>query len=332
MAVLSISQLYSQLNAEYSLGRPKALHVFVLLSKIEPSQLNEAARFVGIGFESRSYAEDFFEVTLRLKTRFTLGYLIVRSNVWMLLIRPFESSVIAGQVATNWIEKMYPMLSRIYVEPKQILDILDSLNKDAKQLGLRGYYVVERGKISRKTWPRGLYSREELEEDIRDNLLDSLRFRFESGRALIESWVSRNGHLVFYRGGEAGFSDFDRLVLQPYIELGVANYDRFRGHERKIVGEEIQVRPFIIYPRRRLERSDLQALKRDLQHEYSTSVLYGGNPWLQMGLIDRGDGSNFDLYAYEDEIIVIPFNSVSPESLTRLYSLVQARFPSATHK
>jgi hypothetical protein len=51
-----------------------------------------------------------------------------------------------------------------------------------------------------------------------------------------------------------------------------------------------------------------------------------------MGLIDRGDGSNFDLYAYEDEIIVIPFNSVSPESLTRLYSLVQARFPSATHK
>src|SRR3990170_2492066 len=52
------------------------------------------------------------------------------------------------------------------------------------------------------------------------------------------------------------------------------------------------------------------------------AVLHSGNPMLYVNAIDRLDGSVFDVCAYPDEIVVMPFSKASPSSLIRLYMLI----------
>jgi len=71
------------------------------------------------------------------------------------------------------------------------------------------------------------------------------------------------------------------------------------------------------------------SLKLVLCQNYAAAVIHGGNPWLLTSVIDRADGSYYDIYGYESEISIVPFSRSSPESLTRLYGTIRELFPSS---
>ena len=91
--------------------------------------------------------------------------------------------------------------------------------------------------------------------------------------------------------------------------------------------DEIRLEPFSITLDPELSKEDLIELKDTLGRKYMTAVLYDGNPWLLLSLIDKSDGSTFNLQAYHDEIIVTPVIRISSASLTRLYSALEEVLP-----
>jgi len=334
MEKMSLSQLYATFDNQYCGGYPSPLHIFVLFPRIGIDSLPDLASRAEAGLHLEPLSENVYEIVLSLRKRYAQGFVVTYPHIWNLFIRPVESSVAAAQVTDTWLRKVYPILSKAYVESEQLLDILDSLkstNPDYR-VEVRGYLLKTfREPETSRTWPRDQpYIRRILERSMESRyLLDAIRFGFHAGEAFFETRISRNGHLVYYSGGKQGFSDLSRLILQPLSKIALENRKRFSGRERKIVGDEVVISPVMMKPENPLTERDLVGIKLALCESYTTSVIHGGNPWLLVSVIDRGDGSYFDIYGYEDEVVIVPFNRASPESLTKLYGLIRELVPSA---
>ena len=105
------------------------------------------------------------------------------------------------------------------------------------------------------------------------------------------------------------------------------NHKFFSNRQRQVLNGEAKISKISLNPLKSLTKNDLQSLSMHLGMNYSTAVLHSGNPWLSMNVIDRGDGSSFDIYGYSSEIQVVPFNKASPESLMRLVYNISEIFP-----
>ena len=105
------------------------------------------------------------------------------------------------------------------------------------------------------------------------------------------------------------------------------NLTRMRNRERRLSKGEVFVDPLSLKPESELTKEDLTSVRNALGRRYVTAVLYGGNPWLLVSLIDKSDGSSLDLHAYHDEIIITPVIRVSAAALTRLYSTLEEALP-----
>ena len=320
-------------DSHYSTGGKAPLHVFLVFPKREPERLSLYASRMRVGIDVDKLSEDLYDITIRLRKRYANGYLITKGDIWNLLIQPVESSSSAQQVATTWLKNLYPVLSPAYIESEQMLDILDEFNQveEKHELQVSDYFLRSREGPTSKTWPKGQpYMRHVLEKRIgKDFLLDAISFTFKIGETFFETRICRDGHLVLYKGGRTCFSDFQRLIIQFVSKMATRNHMRFENKGRKVVQGEAVVSQLKLDPGRRLGKKDLNNLKLHLCKNFSAAVIHGGNPWLLTSIIDRGDGSYYDVYGYEDEISIVPFSKSSPESLTRLYGKILELFPTS---
>jgi len=94
-----------------------------------------------------------------------------------------------------------------------------------------------------------------------------------------------------------------------------------------MIDGEAKISPIFLDPVKKLTETDLKSLSLHLGGNYSTAVLHGGNPWLLLNVLDRGDGSSFDVYGYPSEIQIVPFNKASPESLMKLFYTISEFLP-----
>jgi len=332
MEKMSLPQLYSMLDVQYSSGEVNPLHIFTVFSKVHPLDLPSLAAEAGAGSVVEDVGENIYSITLSLRKRYAQGYLVDHKRFWSILIKPIESSVVAGNVSESWLEHLYPAIYRSYIKSEQLLDMLDYLNNvpDSK-LELMGYVLrIYKEPETRKAWPRGKpYSRDFIEDEIkRQNLLlEAVNFVYKVGLMFFKARLSNDGHFVFYRGSETAFSDFQRLVLTAFTEISLRNHDYFSNRERRIIEGEAVVSQISLNPGQRLSKSDLENMALQLSHDYAATILYAGNPWLLVNLIDRGDGSSFDIHGYQDEIQIVPFNRASPGSLMKLFNKICELFP-----
>ncbi len=330
----STSQLVATLDEQYGKGLNPPLHVFSLFSRVSPDSLQRIARREKIDFTAEVLSDRFYKVTVALRRRFVQGYLITSESLWTLIIRPSESSALAEQVSKIALRHLYPNIAPAYVESEQILDFLDGLSNqmDSSTLQVRDYFLKSaREGTTKRAWPRGQpYVRKKIEEEMGGKfLLDTISFKISANAMAVETRVSRDGHFVLYGGEKGCYSAFSTLVYQPIAEISIKNRGFFQNRARRMEKGEPVINPVHIDPGVELEEDSLRALKLTLISKYSSAVIHDINPWLLMNIIDRKDGSYYDFYGYHDEILVVPFERASAESLMKLYSLVRELLPSA---
>jgi hypothetical protein len=330
----SFAQLASRLDSFHSSKRARPLHIFSVFPQISVKVIPQAARAAGVGAGIKETGENVYniEIVSAYKRRFAYGQLIDLKGIWIFLIRTVESPTVAGNVARLWLDRMYPAISRSYIKPEDLLNIMDDLAKiEDSKLELRGYVLrAHDSPETMKKWPRDKpYSREKIEQDIsRENkLLEAINFIFRVQGTFFNVRIETNGHFVFYKGGPRCFSNFQRLVLSRYNDVALTNHRYFSNRERKIVDGKAEISQIILVQPKRFTKNDLESLTLHLGKNYSTGILHSGNPWLLMNILDRGDGSSFDVYGYPSEIKIVPFNKASPESLIRLFYTVRELFP-----
>ena len=333
----SFAQICFELDEFHRSEEAKPLHIYVILPKIEVGQIADFAREAGVGAVTKKIGNTVYtlEILSAYKKNRAYGYLIDFKNYWLILIRTVESSIIAANMTKRWIERMYPVISRSYISPSDLLSIMDGLSdiKESK-LELKGYILRSRDRPeTTKKWPKGtLYSRTMIENTIKNEnkLLEGINFVLSIDGTYFDIRMQIDGHIVFYRGDYRCFSNFQRLVLSNYSAIALLNRNFFSNKERRQVDGNIEISSIYLKPKEKLTKEDFATLSLHLSTIYSIAIFHSGNLWLSLNAIDRGDGSSFDVYGYTSEIQIVPFNKATPESLMRLFYNITEVFPLAT--
>ena len=334
MPVSSLAKLYFELDSFHRSREARPLHVFSVFPKIETEEISEVARMAGVDATIENIGQRVYrlEVISARRRQRAHGYLVDHERLWNLLIRTVESPTVAGNVAELWLKRMYPAVCRSYIKSSDLLTIMDDLSKiEGAKLEMRSCILrAHDSPETVKRWPRDKpYSRKEIEQIIirEKKLLEAINFIFHVEETYFHVRIQTNGHFVFYEGGRYCFSNFQRLVLSKFNEVALINHKFFSNRERRIVDGKAMISRIVLNPKRELGKVDFESLSSHLSMKYSTAVLHSGNPWLLLNIIDRGDGSSFDLHGYPSEIQVVPFNRASPESLMRLVYAIYELFP-----
>jgi len=334
MEVGTLAKLYFELDGIHNSKTAHPLHIFSVFPKIDVKAIPNVARDAGVEATIKSRGQRVYELKIlsARKWRSAIGFLIDHERIWNILIKTIESPTVAGNTAERWLDRMYPAVCRSYIKSSDLLDIIDDLSKiEDSKLEMRSYVLrAHDSPETIKDWKRGKpYSRNEIERDIQssEKLLEAINFLFHVEQTYFHVRIQTNGHSVFYKGGRDCFTNFQRLVLSKFNEVALKTHKFFSNRERRIVDGEAKISRIIFEPAKKLEKTDFESLSSHLRMKYSTAVLHSGNPWLLLNILDRGDGSSFDLHGYPSEIQVVPFNRASPESLMRLIYAIYELFP-----
>lgn len=334
MEVETLAKLYFELDTFHSSRKARPLHIFSVFPKIVAEAIPNVAKDAGVDAAIESKGRKAYKLTIisARKWRQAIGFLVDHEQLWNVLIQTIESSTVAGNVAERWLDRMYPAVCRSYIKSSDLLDIIDDLSRiEDSKLEMRSYVLrAHDSPETVKNWKKDKpYSRDEIERDIQKSgkLLEAINFLFHVQQTYFHVRIQTDGHFVFYKGGEYCFTNFQRLVLSKFNEIALMTHKFFSNRERRIVDGEVKISQIILEPARKLGKNDFETLSSHLRTRYSTAVLHSGNPWLLLNIIDRGDGSSFDLHGYPSEIQVVPFNKASPESLMRLIYAIYELFP-----
>lgn len=333
------AQLCFELDEFHSSKQARPLHVYSVFPKVAVEDVPILAREARVSAIIEKIGSNVYrlEIASAYKKRRAQGKLIDFKNYWIILIETIESPTVAGNITARWLERMYPAISRSYIKPVDLLNIMDNLSEiEDSNLELMGYVLRSHDSPeTTKKWPRGTpYSRERIESTIdnENKLLEAINFVFSVEGTRFKMRIEINGHFVFYSGGPRCFSNFYRLIFSRYTDIALLNRKFFSNRERRLINDDIEISQISLVPKKELSKGDLEVLSLHLSARYSVAVFHSGNPWLLLNSIDRGDGSSFDIYGYPSEIQIVPFNKASPESLMRLYYNISEIFPLVTLK
>ncbi|MHB8567925.1 MAG: hypothetical protein ACYC7D_14140 [Nitrososphaerales archaeon] len=327
------SALHYFLNDSFAAPNiPPPLHVFVVFSKINIDELPKLALGRDRKFSFERNSDGFYNVQFKIKKRGGKGWLITKQDVWIFYFQSEEGSYI-GAVVEDWIRGLFPYLSFGLITPTNIYEVLDSLTKTyGTNLELIDY-VSRNKKDTQKNWERQPYNRSYLERRVRDDekVLDTVSLMLADKEDSFEASLSKNGHLTYYSGGKRGFSNFFRVVMQTYIEKSIEHLKSLSKMEAEVSSKDEN----IVHPIQfiatdgglTLAHFDKLTAALKAQSDYSISVIHKGNPWLYLSIVDRADGSNSNLYGFDDRIDLVPLLKTSPESLARFEDLIYEVLP-----
>ncbi len=294
-----------------------------------PEELPQLASGRDCLAEVERITPDIFSLRIGLRTRSALGYLVSYTNYWAIHLFPHITVTNPSDLATRWLRHMFPRITPAYVTYLQMIDLIESLHKvEGSTTAIQDYFcrsTTEDETIKR--WPKNIpFSKETVKRQAKkdDAIVDAVKFLFSSPNVKFRAKVGRRGLITFYGGS---YSEFHRLIVPEMVGLAKSNLDRLHERRRERIDGNVSLEPVTIAPEVNLTKADLTRLRTAIERHYMTAVLYGGNPWLMLSLIDKSDGSTLDLHAYEDQIIITPVVWVSAASLTRLYGIMEEALP-----
>jgi hypothetical protein len=341
----SITKLQYYIADLFSRGSTSPLHIFVTFSQTSIEKLPALADRMDRSIKLESVGEDIYEIRIRLKKRGAMGWLVTKNDVWIFYVKGEESSTV-GSVTDTWISGMNPFISHARLPPSGLFDLLDSLDNIVKngiiiQDYLARSYRHDKGfetasdwmSQSQKAWTGDKYDRKKLEKTmaVTDTALYAAKIQFPDQETSFSARVSRRGHITFYEGEEKGFFNFYERLVDNYI-LKAVEYRRTLDNKQVQVIEEKPLVPnqIIFSIKKPLVKLDFELLIDALTAEpdYMVSVVYVGNPWLYVTVIDRADGNTCEIYGFEDEVQVIPQFKATTQGLARLEDLLYGVIPS----
>jgi hypothetical protein len=341
LEIHTANQLNQFFDSEFSISGRRPLHIISCFSKIKPIQLPGVAQLAERTASVDQVGENLFQIKLFLKKRGANGWLVTKGEIWRFYVDSMTSPVEAGNILESWISGLFPTLVFARVESSQLLDLMDALNEipDAK-LGLQDYLLKSfPGGFSSKSWVAGQpYKRTDLERitAVEKKVLHAIHFEMYSKDLSFEARISRLGHLVYYRGSKRGFDSFYRLIMDTMITGALKHRERLSEKEKRIVNDEVKLSPIAYEIGRKglSPKPDFEKFETAFStgSGYYMSLLSEGNPWMYLHVIDRGDGSVYDLYVFERRLELVPLEKATPESLAKINALIEEVVPEARPK
>ncbi|MBI2184608.1 MAG: hypothetical protein HYU39_06580 [Thaumarchaeota archaeon] len=305
-------------------GEKPPVVVFPVFLNAAPEELPSIASGRNVSAKVTMVTEDLFRLRIGLRKRVSDGYLVNHEHHWVAYLEPEERRTGVSEVSARWMRNMFPIVTPTSVTSQQLIELVESLKiVERSNITVLDYVTRSRKGETTKRWPKNLdFSKEAIQTKARkdDALVDAIRILFVSPNVKFVAKLSRRGQIIFYSGT---YSEFQRLVITRLVQMARSNLETMRNRERSISDGEVKLEPLSIRPERDLAKRDLVRLRESLERQYMTVVLYGGNPWLLMSLLDKSDGSTFDLHIYHDEIIIAPVIRVSAASLMRLFATLE---------
>ena len=349
MESYDVGGLFSTFDSLYSKSEASPLHVFITAPQIKIDQLPKAARGrqLGISLKLRDNGR-VFSVTLTVRRRLVRGWLLVSASHWIFLIRPSESSAAAREIAQTWINKMYPAIDSARISPDYLVDFLEELsNIEDSELHIHSYSLAKQGeseyKVSAKAWQgRKVFNRRELQNfaTTTGRSVEAAHISLisrQDRKTIFECRISISGHLILYAGNESGFSAFNRLIIEPVTRLSDEFLRGLEGLEaRENEKNEFEVTPLVFHSTKSEDRFDLEieTLKESFSKEprFALSVNHSGNPWYAFEILDKGDGSVYDLHVFKNQAKLVPLIKATPQSLSLLTSMLESIYPRSRHE
>jgi hypothetical protein len=313
------------LEPDFVSGTAAPLHLFITFPEIELADLADVAANAGVAATLKPSDGKLHDLSVRLRKRGARAKLAVHNGVWTIIARSLEAPATTGEIIEKWLDNVHPKITPAFFDSKQLLDMVDQFSKLEKppEIHVSDYVLREYPEgPTHKTWEKGKpYERAILEKQIEENNapLDSIKFKVSADRDSFDCRISRNGHMVMYEGS---ITQFVSLILSPLTETAKINYNFFRYREREFKQDKVVVNEIRLTTQKEITLPLLERLGEAICDSFVGAVLHSGNPMLYVNAIDKLDGSVFDVCAYPDEIVVIPYSKASPSSLIRLYMLI----------
>lgn len=317
------------------------LKAILLLSEMEPEKLKEIVN--SRRKLSKAYSADvtplgqyLYRVNLSkdIRGRVFRGYVLLdtsQKGIWIAFTN--EETYFVTRVAEMFFDKLYPKVSRLYLNYSQIRAFLEEI-KDAykgrttltsftvKRQPKKWKLSFEKEKGTLTLWEEN--AEEELMKQSRDYRLTIDRLNFdvmdERGIILLQAHISRKG-LCKLRFGD--FSSFYENVVLKAITLGLRWKQFYDKRERTIKDGEIKLSPFRIMYKEDLEKQQLIRLSNRISKTYSCSIIHGGNPYFVANICDYDEGSSFGVTALGNVVTITPIVRATPEAIWKLANKVQ---------
>lgn len=332
----SRDQFLAYLSEAYSGERSKpvafrSLHAFVLSlhSSFSLNEMVERGRRRGFPLSIANQGKDLFRFGLGVRTSHQVGFLTPVDEYWVFFSDGETAEV--GSTISAFTRAMFPVLKSAYVPSGDLLQLLDRIADKYPEL------LVTEGTIGTldatyRTWAHDpeRYSRRHMEQEARkqNGKWAGISFRcLNGGRDLLSCRVYETGHLTLYSGV---FSNFYEDSLLPYVSSADRFRRRLEGKERKDQNGSPVVSPIPIHLPRPVSLTEMDLLRGRILRRYAGAVMHAGNPMLMMQVTDSADGSAYDLYAYGQEVRIVPLQRASSASLSGLVALVSDVLPTGT--
>lgn len=326
----TIPEFHFFIDSGLSKPGSEPLVVMPMFLSCPPEELEDIAKRRKISAKVELLTEDIFAFRIGLRKRFAKGFIVNYENFWSGFFLSKDGDTSATEVASRWMNDMFPIVTPAYVSSQQMLELIDNLRIVEKSQIIVLDYVTRSAKEheTTKRWKGGEFSKEQIAAKAKNDnaIVDAIRIDFSTPNFKFTIKANRRGLITVYGGS---FSELERLLVTKLVNAAKENLSRMRETKRILQANEVRVEPLVIKPDQNLSNEDMKRLKDSLSRHYMTAVLYSGNPWLLVSLLDKSDGSAVDLQAYEDEIMITPVTRASSQALTRLYSVIEESLPSS---
>lgn len=337
------SELISYLNTTYITHAKKPLLKTLLFNvQIIPEQLIEI-------IEKRHDLRDIYDASLnsldknlfllrvrkKFKNKSVGGYITIdtsNKDIWIIITD--EKGYFVRFVVESLFNKLYPKISRIYLNTFQMKFIIKEL-KDKYKGNVKVNYIsanikpradtleisdfdkgtVQRWKIDTET------ELDELSKKYRV-IIKQLSFNIydEENMPLFICYISRNAICKLQFGL---YNKFNNEIISLIIKIGYTLKRFYSNRERYLVNGEAELKPIQIEYKTHFNQKQLKILEQNIHNKYLTLMVYSGNPYFAVNISDHDDGSSYGLTVLKNLVTITPIVKASSESLWKLSNTVQ---------
>jgi len=241
-----------------------------------------------------------------------------------------ESSYFVAHVLEPFLNKLYPDVSRVYFNYRQILKFLRELEREYQGASVLTSIFVRRQRRAGHQKERGTLQLWELGAEQE---LQKLTQRYRLWIGQIGFQIRDRADLLLLAGSLTSrgvarlrygrFSDFSEKFVLVFVGVALDWKKFFSGRERKLIDGDVRLSPYALHYPFQLESRQIGDVNETLSNLYSFSVIHGGNPYFAASLCDYQDGSSFGLTVLGDTITITPLTKATPFALWKLTTRIQ---------
>lgn len=338
------SELISYLNTKY-INRTKKplLSTLVFNVQIIPEQfieIIEKRRDLRDKYDVslNSLDEDLFlmEIRKRLGEKLIVGYITIETSnkdVWV--VTTDEGGYYVKFVVESLFNRLYPQISRIYLNTAQMMLIIKELKDKYKKENIKLKYTSANikpivGTLEMSDFDKGTVQRWQIdtEKDLDDLskkyrvIIKQLSFSIydKENMPLFVFYISRNAVCKLRFGF---YNKFNNEIISLIINIGYTLKKFYSNRERYLADGRAELKPIQIEYKVHFNQTQLKIFEQNIHNKYLALIIYSGNPYFAANILDQDDGSSYGLTVLKNLVTITPIVKASPESLWKLSNTIQ---------